>query len=292
MTGGIASLNGTTFPALELQGRTCQRESRCVEHAVGSEGWLGHYMTWFVSRVGEFLHFTWGLESKQCPCIWGIITLFFYSKANAPYFPGVGGVGVSIDRCISTYKDMFEGFGHIGNASFVIADKCTAVQHAPQCIPVTIRTEVRERVIIKKETEPTDWISSMVVVAKPNKIRICLDPKDLNKALKKPKYQMPTLEELLPKLNNAKVFSTLDAKDGFYKIALDDASSKLTTFWTPFGRYRYLRMPFGISTAPDEFECKLQENVADLPGVEVLRDDMSLAIEQLNRKPTEITIKI
>ena len=48
---------------------------------------------------------------------------------------------------------------------------------------------------------------------------------------------MPTLDELLPKLNNAKVFSTLDAKDGFYQIALDEASSKLTTFWTLFGRY-------------------------------------------------------
>ena len=66
----------------------------------GSEGWLGHYLTWFVPGVGEFFHFTWGLERKQGPYIWGIITLFFYSKANAPYFPGVGGVGVSIDRCI------------------------------------------------------------------------------------------------------------------------------------------------------------------------------------------------
>ena len=97
MTGRIASLNGTTFPALELQGRTCQRESGCVGHAAGSEGWLGHYLTWFVPGVGEFFHFTWGLERKQGPCIWGIITFFFYSKANAPYFPGVG---VSIDRCI------------------------------------------------------------------------------------------------------------------------------------------------------------------------------------------------
>ena len=67
----------------------------------GSEGWLGHYLTWFVPGVGEFFHFTWGLERKQGPYIWGIITLFFYSKANAPYFPGVGGVGVSIDRCIT-----------------------------------------------------------------------------------------------------------------------------------------------------------------------------------------------
>ena len=76
MTGRIASLNGTTFPALELQGRTCQRESGCVGHAAGSEGWLGHYLTCFVLGVGEFFHFTWGLERKQGPCIWGIITFF------------------------------------------------------------------------------------------------------------------------------------------------------------------------------------------------------------------------
>ena len=60
-------------------------------HATGSEGWLGHYLTWFVPGVGEFFHFTWGLERKQGPCIWGIFTFFFYSKANAPYFPRVGG---------------------------------------------------------------------------------------------------------------------------------------------------------------------------------------------------------
>ena len=91
-------------PALELQGRTCQRESGCVGPAARSEGWLGHYLTWFVPGVGEFFHFTWGLERKQGPCIWGIITFFFYSKANAPYFPGVGGgVGVSIDSCIRIY---------------------------------------------------------------------------------------------------------------------------------------------------------------------------------------------
>ena len=71
---------------------------------------------------------------------------------------------------------------------------------------------------------------------------------------------MSTLEELLPKLCKAKVFSTLEAKDGFYKISLDEASSKLTLFWTPFGRYRYLRMPFGISLAPEEFGKNLQRS--------------------------------
>lgn len=88
---------------------------------------------------------------------------------------------------------------------------------------------------------------------------------------------MPTLEEVLPRLSKAKVFTTLDAKDGFYQIGLDEASSKKTTFWTPFGRYRYLRMPFGISLAPEEFERRLHEQLSGLDGVEILRDDILVA---------------
>ena len=56
---------------------------------------------------------------------------------------------------------------------------------------------------------------------------------------------------------------------------MDEESSKKTTFWTPFGRYKYLvRMPFGISLAPEEFECKLYEKLTGLEGVEILRDDL------------------
>lgn len=114
----------------------------------------------------------------------------------------------------------------------------------------------------------------MVVVTKPQKIRICLDPKDLNRAIHRPKLQMPTLEELLSELSKGRIFSSFDAKDGFYQVSLDEESSKLTTFWTPLGRYRYLRMPFGISLAPEVFESRLQECLTDLPGVKVIRDDI------------------
>ena len=65
---------------------------------------------------------------------------------------------------------------------------------------------------------------------------------------------MPTLQEVLPKLANVKLFSVFDAKDGFHQIKLDEQSSYLTTFWTSFGRYRYLRMPFGISSTPEEYQ--------------------------------------
>lgn len=148
-------------------------------------------------------------------------------------------------------------------------------------MPVCLQKEVKAKLadleskgIIQKETDPTEWIRNMVAVAKPGKIRICLDPQELNKVIQRPKYQMPTFEELLPKLCKTTVFSFLDAKDGFYQISLDDASSRLTTFWTPFGRYRYLRMPFGVSLVPEEFESNLQEKLADVKGVEIINDDI------------------
>ena len=148
------------------------------------------------------------------------------------------------DKIFQDYKDVFEGLGNIGKASFTVDPEVTPVHHTPQRIAVTLHKEVKAKLeefekknVLVKDTEPTNWISSMVVVAKPGKIRICLDPTDLNKGIRRPKYQLPTLEEVLPKLSKAKVFTTLDAKDGFYQITLDEKSSKLTTFWTPFGRY-------------------------------------------------------
>ena len=76
----------------------------------------------------------------------------------------------------------------------------------------------------------------VLVVQKPGKVRVCIDLLDLNRAIKRPKYQMPTVNEVLPKLAKAKVFTILDAKNVFYQVKLDKESSLLTTFWTPFGR--------------------------------------------------------
>ena len=188
---------------------------------------------------------------------------------------------LSREDLLNKYHEVFSGLGHIGDAKIVVDKNVTPVQHSPRRVPVALQKDVKKKIleleekgIIKKAVEPSEWISSMVIVAKPQKIRICLDPKDLNRAVQRPKFQMPTLEELLPELSKARIFSSFDAKDGFYQVSLDDESSKLTTFWTPLGRYRYLRMPFGITLAPEVFESKLQECLADLPGVKVIRDDI------------------
>ena len=92
--------------------------------------------------------------------------------------------------------------------------------------------------VIQNVDEPTSWMSSLVAVRKPNgDIRICIDPKLLNKALKRCYYQIPTLEDVLHQLSRAKVFTVADVRNGFWHVELDKASSELTTFGTSFGRY-------------------------------------------------------
>uniref|UniRef100_A0A803JSR1 ribonuclease H n=1 Tax=Xenopus tropicalis TaxID=8364 RepID=A0A803JSR1_XENTR len=114
----------------------------------------------------------------------------------------------------------------------------------------------------------------MVAVKKPGKLRVCIDPKDLNKALKRSSYPMPTIDKILPSLAKAKVFSVLDAKDGFWQVKLDKSSKNLTTFWTTFGHYRWLRMPFGIATVSEVHQRRQHKAVEGLPGVEVIADDI------------------
>ena len=165
------------------------------------------------------------------------------------------------DHVTSQFSNVFQGFGCLaGNYHVDVDPLVKPVQYLLRRVPLVLKDRLKakiddleQRKIIEKVQCPTPWISSMVTVVKPNKLQICIDPKDLNKAIKCPNYQMPILDEILPKLANAKVFSVLDAKDGFHQVKLDESSSYLTTFWTPFGHYRYLRMPFGISSTPEEY---------------------------------------
>ncbi|KAK4296250.1 hypothetical protein Pmani_031249 [Petrolisthes manimaculis] len=155
------------------------------------------------------------------------------------------------------------------------------VQHAPRRVPAAIRTHLQEELcrledlgIISKVTIPTDWVSSLVVVPKKNgQLRICIDPRDLNKAIRREHYPMPTIEDIATRLSGARVFSILDVKQGFWHVQLEEQSSYLTTFNTPFGRYRWLRMPFGISSAPEIFQQRMHQLIEGLQGVEVMADD-------------------
>jgi hypothetical protein len=93
--------------------------------------------------------------------------------------------------------------------------------------------------LIEKVTEPTQWVHQMAVVVKrDNSLRICLDPRELNKVVLREHYALPTADEIFSQMHGAKYFSFLDATQGFHHIQLSSESTGLTTFHTPFGRYK------------------------------------------------------
>ena len=129
--------------------------------------------------------------------------------------------------------------------------------------------------IITKVIEPKEWVNSIVTTEKANgKVRICPDPRPLNTAILREHYPMKTVEEITATVSKAKYFSVLDASSGFWHVKLDYESSKLTTFNTSFGRYRFLRPPFGISSASEVFQRKMNLSFEDIAGTEVIVDDI------------------
>ncbi len=154
------------------------------------------------------------------------------------------------------YVNVFEGIGCLdGSYHIEIVSTVKPVIHPPRRVPVTLKDNLKKELVRMVEegilapvNDLTDWVSrlGMVTVVKPNKLRICIDPKDLNRAIKISDYPMPTIEEVATKLGNEKVFSVLDAKSGFWQMRLDEESSMLTTFNTPFGRE--FRQKMGLQT--------------------------------------------
>ena len=193
----------------------------------------------------------------------------------------------SKEQVMEMFPDVFdEGLGLLeGEYHIRLSDSARPIQHAPRRGQVALRDKIKESLeelhssgVIKPVTTPTPWISSMLAVPKKNgKVRICLDPKDLNKAILRENYPMPTIEEIATRLHDAKVFSLLDTKNGFWHVNLDEESSYLTTFHTLFGRYRWCRMPFGISSAPKVFHRHMNELIDGLSGTEVVADDFIVA---------------
>jgi RNase H-like domain found in reverse transcriptase/Reverse transcriptase (RNA-dependent DNA polymerase) len=190
---------------------------------------------------------------------------------------------LTLDTILTQFPDVFQGDGTFEGKLHLAMDKTVPpVKLAVRKVPIAMKDKLKNelddlvaRKIITPVSTPTDWISSMVAVNKSNgKLRLCLDPKPLNKALKRNHYPLATIEDILPDLSRAKVFSLLDTKNGYWHVQLDESSSELTTFGTPWGRYRWLRMPFGIAPAPEEFQRHLDENLERLEGVKAVADDI------------------
>ncbi len=145
----------------------------------------------------------------------------------------------------------------------------------PRIVPLTLLGKVKMKLermeqlkVITKVEEPTAWCSGMVPVPKKNRaVRTCVDLTKLNEAVCREKYILPSVEQSLGLLGGTKVFSKLDANMGFWQIPLSDQSAKCTTFITPFGRFVFNRLPFGIASAPEHFQRHMSMVIEGLSGV-------------------------
>ena len=147
-----------------------------------------------------------------------------------------------------------------------------------------------EQGILEPVTDHTDWVNSYVIVEKdahmdsgnshaPNhtvkkKLRICLDPSDLNEALEREPHHTHSVDEIIVKLKGLTVFTIVDFKKGYWIVVLHPDSRKLTFMALPFGRFQWTRLPMGTVVVQDIFQPKLDEIFLGIEGVTGIADDM------------------
>lgn len=186
---------------------------------------------------------------------------------------------------VNKNKDLFEGTGKVAfTYKITLKNNYTPVVSSCRRVPDSIKPRLKtalenlcKKGIIVKENSATEWVNNLVIVEKTNgSLRLCLDPAQLNKCICNESYPIPTLDEIALKLKGKKIFTVIDMKEGFYHIPLDEASSKLCTFITPFGKFRFTRLPFGLSCSPEVFQRVNEEIFKDL-NVGIYFDDIIIS---------------
>ena len=189
---------------------------------------------------------------------------------------------VSLPDAISSFADLFKWMGKM--------DGLIHIHTRPEVRPVVrparrlaftveprITAELKRMVdlgVIRRVTKPTPWVNGMVVTEKScGDIRICLDPRDLNEAIIRPHYPIPTFDDIAAQVNGYKLFTKLDATSAYWMLQLDDESSDLTTFNTPEGRFQYTRLAFGLSCAQDILQQRLEQAFSGIK-CSIIADDI------------------
>ncbi|XP_071635047.1 uncharacterized protein [Temnothorax longispinosus] len=117
--------------------------------------------------------------------------------------------------------------------------------------------EIVDKWISKGIARPSrsEYASPIVLVKKKNgEPRLCVDYRRLNRKIVRDRYPLPLVEDQLDRLARAKVFCTLDLKDGFFHVPIDEPSIHYTSFVTPDGQFEFLMVPFGLSNSPAVFQ--------------------------------------
>ncbi|XP_064483016.1 uncharacterized protein K02A2.6-like [Ornithodoros turicata] len=190
-------------------------------------------------------------------------------------------VGSLLDP-VNESSELFQGLGQtLYECKIRLKSEVEPIAVAsPRRIPAPLLKAVENQLlkmesegVITRVDEPSDWYSPIAVVPKKNgDVHICVGYTNLNKCVQREYHPIPSVEPLVATLGQAKCFSRLDAYSGFYQVRLHAESTVLTTFITPFGRFKFNRLPF--SCAPEHFQRMIHQLTGGLDGIVRHIDDI------------------
>lgn len=128
------------------------------------------------------------------------------------------------------------------------------------------------------EPSHSPWAAPLILVQKKDgQLRPVIDYRKLNRVTTPDPYPMPKIEELVETLANAKFITTLDLTKGYWQVPVAPEAREKTAFVTPFGKYQFQRMPFGLTGAPAVFQ-RMMDNLFDndRESVMVYIDDIAV----------------
>ena len=203
---------------------------------------------------------------------------------------GIISFNINTIKASDEYSDLWEQYPNITNGVGKLKDfqvhlhidkTIPPVEQSVRRVPYHLRKQLEQEIkyledndIIERVTHPTSWISPVHLVSKDNKLRLTLDMRQANGAVKRVKHPIPTTEEVFHTLNGAKFFSKLDLNKGYHQLELDEQSRDITTFTCHLGLFRYKRLIFGINSALEEFQHTLSRVLSHCKGCHNISDDI------------------
>ena len=153
---------------------------------------------------------------------------------------------------LAEFNDYFGDIGSLPKTHHIsVKPEVTPTISPARGVSIALRDKLKSKLdrmikldVIEPVSVPIEWVNSLVTVEKPNgKLRVCLDPRDLNKSIKRQHYKLPTVEESFSEMTGARYFSKLDTSNGYCQIKIDTESSRLLTFAAPFGTILFQASP-------------------------------------------------
>ena len=184
------------------------------------------------------------------------------------------------------YPTVFKGIGKLKDVeiNIHIDESVPPVAQRHRRIPFQQRKMVEQEIdnllendIIERAEGPTPWVSPIVVVPKPKRpgeVRLCVDMREANCAILRERHPSPTIDDIVERLNGAKVFSKVDLKAGYHQLMLSESCRYITTFSTHTGLYRYKRLNFGICSASEVFQRVVEDVIGGIDGAFNISDDI------------------